>query len=76
MNAPVRLDDGRLVVRHEAREYVIPDHCPHRGAPLSEGYLSGPFLRCAWHGATFDIRTGERLRGPICPNLPTPKGDS
>ncbi|MBO2448580.1 Rieske (2Fe-2S) protein [Actinomadura barringtoniae] len=70
--SPVRLSDGRLVVRHGTSEYEIPEHCPHLGAPLDQAYLNGPFLRCAWHGATFDVRTGERLRGPACPNLPTP----
>ncbi|WP_231334570.1 Rieske 2Fe-2S domain-containing protein [Actinomadura graeca] len=70
--SPERLSDGRLVVRYEGREYEIPEQCPHRGAPLAEGYLNGPFLRCAWHGATFDVRTGDRLRGPACPKLPAP----
>ncbi len=72
MSSPQRLPDGRLIVRHEGRDYQIPKACPHRGAPLADGYVNGPFLRCPWHGATFDVRTGERLRGPACPNLPQP----
>lgn len=73
MSSPRRRPgDGRLVVRHEDRDYEVPGTCPHRGAPLAEAYVHGPFLRCPWHGATFDVRTGARLRGPICPDLPEP----
>ena len=56
----VRLADR--VVRVQAR-------CPHRGAPLADATVNGAFLECPWHGATFDLRTGRRLRGPECPDL-------
>ena len=61
--------DDRLFVRYGDHTYELPSQCPHRGAPLVEGYLTGPFLRCRWHGATFDIRNGSRLRGPLCKDL-------
>jgi nitrite reductase/ring-hydroxylating ferredoxin subunit len=38
--------------------------CPHLGGPLSEGSLAGKVLTCPWHGAQFDVCTGELLRGP------------
>ena len=60
-----------LRVRVEGTEYEVEAHCPHRGGPLADGQLLGPFLRCPWHGATFDVRTGRRLRGPACPDLAT-----
>lgn len=34
--------------------HVLDDHCPHRGAPLSQGTVSGEQLACAYHGWTFD----------------------
>ena len=43
--------------------------CPHRGGPLAEGTLDGAFLRCPWHGALFDLRSGAHLRGPACGDL-------
>jgi nitrite reductase/ring-hydroxylating ferredoxin subunit len=61
--------DGCLFVRYRQDTYEVPARCPHLGGPLSRGTLTGPFLRCPWHGATFDIRTGSRLRGPDCADL-------
>lgn len=43
---------------------AISDSCPHAGAPLSEGELEGSVVTCPRHGSQFDVRTGERLRGP------------
>lgn len=48
--------------------YAIDDTCTHRGGPLSEGALEGNQVTCPWHGATYDVTTGEAL-GP-----PAPKG--
>jgi nitrite reductase/ring-hydroxylating ferredoxin subunit len=31
---------------------------------LSEGELQGTVITCPRHGSQFDVRTGERLRGP------------
>ncbi len=62
-------DDDRLRVHVGELVVEIPARCPHRGGPLARGRLVGPFLRCSWHGATFDVRTGARLRGPICDDL-------
>ncbi|WKX73502.1 Rieske 2Fe-2S domain-containing protein [Streptomyces sp. XD-27] len=51
------------------RAVTVPARCPHRGAPLAQGVVDGAFLECPWHGATFDLRTGKRLRGPVCSDL-------
>jgi len=32
--------------------------CPHRGGPLADGLVGGPFVICPLHGYTFDLRTG------------------
>jgi len=48
--------------------YAIDDTCTHRGGPLSEGVLEGSQVTCPWHGAIYDVTTGDAL-GP-----PAPKG--
>jgi len=40
--------------------YAMEDTCPHAGAPLSEGTLSGTVITCAVHGWDYDIRSGFR----------------
>lgn len=54
----------------EGSIYAIDDTCTHRGGPLSEGALEGKEVTCPWHGAVFNVTTGEVL-GP-----PAPKGVS
>ncbi len=44
--------------------YAIDDACTHRGGPLSEGELSGNEVTCPWHGAVFDVTTGNVLGPP------------
>ena len=44
--------------------FALDSTCTHKGGPLAEGEISGHVLTCPWHGATFDIRTGEVLGPP------------
>ena len=44
--------------------YAIDDTCTHRGGPLSEGTLEGEQVTCPWHGAVFDITSGEVVGPP------------
>ncbi len=44
--------------------YAIGNTCPHRGGPLGEGSLEGNTVTCPWHGAQFDVKTGEVLAPP------------
>lgn len=55
--------------------YAVPDHCPHKGAPLSRcgttprtegiGGTRGKLdaeeksVSCPWHGMKFDLETGD-----------------
>jgi phenylpropionate dioxygenase-like ring-hydroxylating dioxygenase large terminal subunit len=36
------------------RPHVLENHCPHRGAPLSQGVVHGEELMCSYHGWRFD----------------------
>jgi 3-phenylpropionate/trans-cinnamate dioxygenase ferredoxin subunit len=44
--------------------YAIDDTCPHRGGPLSQGFIQGDVVVCPWHGARFRLGTGEVLSPP------------
>jgi len=44
--------------------YAIHNLCPHRGAPLGEGELSGSEVTCPWHAWQFDVKTGQNLDNP------------
>ena len=60
--------------------YAIHDSCPHMGASMCSGSLSGTFLaapphelvyglddqviRCPWHGWEFDLGSGRSLLEP------------
>ncbi len=53
--------DGDPILLWRAADgvYATEAFCPHRGFPLTHATLDGHQLRCALHGATFDIRTGQ-----------------
>ena len=46
--------------------YAIENTCTHRGGPLAEGELDGDVVTCPWHGARYDVKSGEAL-GPPAP---------
>jgi nitrite reductase/ring-hydroxylating ferredoxin subunit len=48
----------------EGTYYAIDDTCTHKGGPLSEGEVQGNKVTCPWHGAIFDVITGEVVRPP------------
>lgn len=83
-------EDGRAVVSVEGRSigiyrvkgefYALNNYCPHQGAPICAGLvsgtnlpsgvyeyeygMSGEIVRCPWHGWEFNIRTGKSLFDP------------
>ena len=44
--------------------YAIENSCTHRGGPLAEGDLDGDVVTCPWHGAKYDVKSGEVLGPP------------
>ena len=41
--------------------FAIGNSCTHRGAPLSDGQIEDNVVVCPWHGAKFDLKTGEKV---------------
>jgi nitrite reductase/ring-hydroxylating ferredoxin subunit len=55
----VERDGRRYVVCHKGdAAFALDGACPHRGAPLEDGFFDGAKLVCPWHGWSFDVETG------------------
>jgi NADPH-dependent 2,4-dienoyl-CoA reductase/sulfur reductase-like enzyme/nitrite reductase/ring-hydroxylating ferredoxin subunit len=62
-------DQDVLLVRTAAAIFAIDAHCSHYHGPLAEGLVVGESVRCPWHHACFDLRTGEATRPPALSRL-------
>jgi NADPH-dependent 2,4-dienoyl-CoA reductase/sulfur reductase-like enzyme/nitrite reductase/ring-hydroxylating ferredoxin subunit len=57
-------DEDVLLVRSGPDIFAIEAHCSHYHGPLADGVIDGWHIRCPWHHACFDLRTGEATRAP------------
>ncbi|XP_069002266.1 apoptosis-inducing factor 3 [Embiotoca jacksoni] len=62
-----------LLIHCEGKYSAIGNQCTHYGAPLSKGIISGNRVRCPWHGACFNVHTGDLEEFPGMDCLPCHK---
>lgn len=58
------------VAKVDGELHAFHDTCTHQQYTLTDSFLMGHRLTCDWHGAQFDIRTGEVKALPATKPLP------
>src|SRR5437016_12876905 len=70
-----KVSDGEMLLGHAFGEailaarrgeeiFAIGATCTHYGGPLAKGLMVDCTVRCPWHHARFDLRTGEAIGAP------------
>ena len=67
MNAHVG-DRDILLVRQGSSVYATGASCPHKGAALADGLVVGNEVRCPFHHACFDLKTGAASAPSLDPD--------
>jgi len=62
-----------LLVNIKDKIHALENNCAHVGGPLDEGSLTENKIRCPWHGAEYDVTTGEATEDSNIPGLQVKK---
>ena len=63
-------DFKALLIKQDGEFSAVGHKCTHYGAPLAKGYLGNGRVRCPWHGACFNVRTGDIEEFPGLDGIP------
>jgi len=64
-------DEEVLLVQSGSEFFAIDAHCSHYHGPLADGLVVSEGIRCPWHHACFNLRSGEATRAPAIDSLAT-----
>jgi nitrite reductase/ring-hydroxylating ferredoxin subunit len=68
----VTINDKKILLANvNGNYYAIGDVCMHRGCQISKGKLQGETVVCPCHGSTYDLKTGNFVKGPTKKPEPT-----
>jgi NAD(P)H-dependent nitrite reductase small subunit len=60
-----KLNEAQIGIFHTRDGlFAIDNYCPHRGAPMHEGWVTDGYVTCPWHQWQF------RLNDGVCLNIP------
>lgn len=67
----MEIGEGKALLVHQNGVWsAVGAKCTHYGAPLSKGCLGNGRVRCPWHGACFNITSGDIEDFPGLDSLP------
>jgi nitrite reductase (NADH) small subunit len=68
----VEMDGKEIAVFNVGGDFhAVGNMCTHRGGPLGEGNLRGKVVSCPWHGAQFDVTSGQVVSPPASGDAPS-----